>query len=107
MSSHAERFADMCDLHRTYISVSEEIIAYAAQYSKMQADLLNGFVEWMLMDAEAAEKEFQKGETIHKDGSSEKATGRHGSFVSPCRFLYSIFTPPCRRFSPTVRRSIM
>lgn len=47
------------------INASEDAVAKAAQYSKMRADLLNGFAESMLMNVEQANKEFKKLETIH------------------------------------------
>lgn len=51
------------------INASEENIVNAAQYSKMRADLLNRFVEKMLMDAQSAGKEFQNWETLHRIGN--------------------------------------
>lgn len=48
------------------INASENVIIRAAQYSKMRADLLNRFVEKMLMDAEMASEEFRNWERIHR-----------------------------------------
>ena len=50
------------------INVSEDIIANVAQYSVMRADMLNGFAERMLMDAEKASEEFRNWEMIHRNG---------------------------------------
>jgi len=51
------------------INASAEIIVKAAQYSKMRADLLNGFAENMLMDAETASEEYRNWEMIHRVGN--------------------------------------
>lgn len=51
------------------INASEEIIVDTARYSKMRADLLNKFAESMLMDAEAAAKEFQNWDELRRSGS--------------------------------------
>lgn len=48
------------------INASEKTIDFAAQYSKMRADLLNRFAKSMLMDAETAGKEFRKWERLHR-----------------------------------------
>ncbi|MEG0512234.1 MAG: hypothetical protein RR653_05885 [Clostridia bacterium] len=50
-----------------HINVSDNTIANAAQYSKMRADLLNGFAEKMLMDAETSQKEFQTWGALHRN----------------------------------------
>ena len=51
------------------INASEKMIAGTAQYSKMRADLLNRFVEKMLMDAQTASEEFRHWEMIHRVGN--------------------------------------
>lgn len=51
------------------INASEKMIASVAQYSKMRADLLNRFVEKMLMDAQTASEEFRHWEMIHRVGN--------------------------------------
>ena len=51
------------------INASEETIVNVALYSKMRADLLNRYVESMLMDAETAGKEFLNLEILHRIGN--------------------------------------
>ena len=51
------------------INIPENIMIHAAQYSEMRADLLNGFVENMLMDAETAREEYQNWERLHRIGN--------------------------------------
>lgn len=51
------------------INASEETIVNVALYSKMRADLLNRYVESMLMDAETAGKEFLNLESLHRIGN--------------------------------------
>lgn len=51
------------------INASVEVIISAAQYSKMRADLLNGFAEKMLMDAQTASEEFRSWEMLHRAGN--------------------------------------
>ncbi|WP_346026740.1 DUF7687 domain-containing protein [Beduinella massiliensis] len=51
------------------INASEEVIVNVAQYSKLRADLLNGYAKNMFMDAQTASEEFQNLKTIHKVGN--------------------------------------
>jgi hypothetical protein len=51
------------------INASEETIVNVALYSKMRADLLNRYVESMLMDVETAGKEFLNLEILHRIGN--------------------------------------
>lgn len=51
------------------INASEDVIIDAAQYSKMRADLLNGFAKKMLMNAKQASEEFKKWKILHKLGN--------------------------------------
>ena len=54
----------LCRLSNT--SYNPELIALAVQYSCKRADLLNSFVERMLMDADSANEEFRKWEEMHR-----------------------------------------
>ena len=51
------------------INASEDVIINAALYSEMRADLLNGYAESMLMNAEQAREEFGKWEKLHRIGN--------------------------------------
>lgn len=48
------------------IEASPELIEASVKYSNMRANLLNEFVETMLMDAQAAGEEYQKWEYLHR-----------------------------------------
>lgn len=49
------------------VTASENVIYLASQYSLARADILNNYVEKMLMDAETAAEEYRKWERIYRD----------------------------------------
>ena len=60
-------FGEVLELcQRNGINASYELIQTACTYIQMRTELLNGFVETMLMDAAAAKKEFLYWEQLHR-----------------------------------------
>jgi hypothetical protein len=49
-----------------HVNTTDELINYAVQYSHLRADLLNNFVEAMLMDANQANAEYLNWEQLHR-----------------------------------------
>lgn len=61
-------FADISNVCREYhIPYDPDIINATVLYSEMRADLLNNFVESVLMDADSAQHEFQQLYSLYKD----------------------------------------
>lgn len=52
---------------RNGINASRELIQDACEYIQMRAEILNNFVEAMLMDAAMAKEEFMHWEQLHRN----------------------------------------
>lgn len=50
----------------TKTSYNADLVTLTVEYSRKRADLLNSFVERMLMDADSANEEFRKWEELHR-----------------------------------------